>query len=215
MIKAVLFDFDGTLLNTNDLIFTSYEYAFQKVLGRSITEEEIHDLYGKPLYSSLAKYGEFQDMLCDTYREFNELHHDELVKTFDGAADGVRKIKEHGFKTAIVTSKRRYTLEKGIRILGLDGFFDVLITPDNTDKHKPEPHPVLKACELLGISPSETIMVGDSIFDFECAKRAGARLAGVNYSTTKDAIKAYDPDYMVDTVDELAEKLILENNIKL
>lgn len=211
MIKAVLFDFDGTLLNTNDLIFTSYEYAFVKVLGRSITEEEIHDLYGKPLYSSLAKYGEFQDRLCDTYREFNESHHDKLVKTFDLAADGVRKIKAHGFKTAVVTSKRRSTLEKGIRILGLDDFFDVLITPDNTDRHKPDPQPVLKACELLGVSPDEAIMVGDSIFDFECAKRAGAALAGVNYSTTRDAIAAYSPDYMVDTIDELADKLIADN----
>lgn len=208
MIKAVLFDFDGTLLNTNDLIFTSYEYAFTKVLGRSITDEEIHDLYGKPLYSSLAKYGEHQDALCDTYREFNESHHDELVKKFDGAAEGVRMIKNSGIKTAVVTSKRRYTLEKGIRILGLEDFFDVLITPDNTEKHKPDPEPVLKACELLGVSPSEAIMVGDSVFDFECAKRAGARLAGVNYSTTRDAIMEYKPDYMVDTLVELAEKLI-------
>lgn len=171
-IKAVLFDFDGTLLNTNELIFTSYEYAFQTVLGRSITDEEIHNLYGKPLYSSLAAYGEHQDELYRVYREFNESHHDELVKKFDGAAEGVRKLKEHGYLTSIVTSKRKCTLEMGIKILGLDDCFDVLITPENTTLHKPNPEPVLKACELLNVSPTEAIMIGDSIFDFQCALNA-------------------------------------------
>ncbi len=205
MIKAVLFDFDGTLLNTNDLIFSSYEYAFRKVLGRSITEEEIHDLYGKPLYSSLAKYGKHQDALCDTYREFNESHHDELVKKFKDAAEGVLLFRQHGMKTAVVTSKRRYTLEKGIRILGLENCFDALVTPENTTKHKPDPEPVLKACELLNTAPEASLMVGDSVFDFECARRAGAHLAGVNYSTTRDALLEYSPEYMTDTILELAE----------
>lgn len=209
MIKAVLFDFDGTLLNTNDLIFSSYEYAFRKVLGRSITEEEIHDLYGKPLYSSLAKYGKHQDALCVTYREFNESHHDELVKKFTDAAEGVLLFKRHGIKTAVVTSKRRYTLEKGIRILGLENCFDALITPENTTKHKPDPEPVLKACELLNTAPETSLMVGDSVFDFECARRAGAHLAGVNYSTTRDALLEYSPEYMTDTILELA-KIITE-----
>lgn len=208
MIKAVLFDFDGTLLNTNDLIFASYEYAFRKVLGRSITDEEIHDLYGKPLYSSLAKYGEAQDALCDTYREFNESHHDELVKKFRGAAEGVRIFKDSGIKTAVVTSKRRYTLDKGIRILGLENYFDVLITPDCTEQHKPHPEPVLKACELLGVSPEEALMVGDSVYDFECGKRAGVMLAGVNYSTTRDALLEYSPLYMVDTLEDLAKTVL-------
>lgn len=211
MIKAVLFDFDGTLLNTNDLIFASYEYAFNKVLGRSITDEEIHFLYGKPLYSSLARYGEYQDALCGTYREFNEAHHDALVKKFDGAAQGVLLLREHNIKTAVVTSKRRYTLEKGLKILGLENSFDALVTPDVTEKHKPDPEPVLKACGLLGVSPSDTVMAGDSVFDFECARRAGATLAGVNYSTTRDALLEYSPEYMTDTLLELAEIIISEN----
>ena len=204
MIRAVLFDFDGTLLNTNDLIFSSYDHAFRHVFGRHITDEEIHLLYGKPLYPSLAKYGDAQDKLYRAYREFNDAHHDELVKTFEGAADGVRKIKKLGIMTAVVTSKRRYTLEKGIKILGLENHFDVLVTPECTAKHKPDPEPILKACELLCVQPHETITVGDSVFDLECASRAGSMLVGVNYSTTKDELLKYEPLYMVDSLSELS-----------
>lgn len=208
MIKAVLFDFDGTLLNTNDLIFASYEHAFQQVLGRGITDEEIHSLYGRPLYSSLEVYGQYQDELYRIYREYNESNHDALVKKFPGAEEGVYLLKQHGYKTAVVTSKRQETLKRGLRVLGLEHMFNGLITPDDTPRHKPDPMPVLLACERLGVLPEECIMVGDSIFDFECGKRAGTQLAGVNYSTTRKQLLAYEPKYMVDTLLELAKKII-------
>lgn len=210
MIDTVLFDFDGTLLNTNFLIFDSYEYAFKKVIGRSITKEEIHNLYGRPLYPSLAEYGDAQDELYSEYRKFNMENHDKLVRTFPDAAKGVIKLKKKGYKLAVVTSKRYDTLIMGLDILGLGDTFDVLITPNDTDKHKPHPMPILIACEKLDAKPENSIMVGDSIFDFECGKNAGTYLAGVNYSTTKNKLIEYTPLYMVDTIDELAEKIINE-----
>lgn len=208
MIKAVLFDFDGTLLNTNDLIFASYSYAFKTVMGRDITDDEIHSLYGKPLYSSLAVYGEYQDDLYRVYRQFNTENHDKLVKFFDKASEGVIKLKERGYKLAVVTSKRLDTLKRGIHLLGLDDCFDVLITPDDTDKHKPDPTPVLTACERLGVGAEESIMVGDSIFDLQCGRSAGTKLAAVKYSTTFDALLEYKPEYVVDTLEELANMII-------
>lgn len=210
MIKAVLFDFDGTLMNTNDLIFESYGYAFRQVLGRDVTDEEIHNMYGKPLYSSLAKYGDKQDEIYRVYREYNEKNHDRLVKFFDGAAEGVRILHENGYKLAVVTSKREVTLKRGIKLLGLEDCFDVLITPADTDKHKPDPTPVLVACERLGVKPGESVMVGDSVFDLQCGKGAGTKLAAVTYSTTFDALKEYHPEYVVDTLAELADIIINE-----
>ncbi len=204
MIKAILFDFDGTLLNTNNLIFSSYSHAFKTVLGRDITEKEIHALYGKPLYDSLAKYGVHQDELYREYRKYNLEKHDELVEYFDNAAEGVIMLKECGYKLAVVTSKRMDTLMRGIHLLKLDNYFDTLITPADTDKHKPDPSPILTACERLSVKADECIMVGDSIFDLQCGRAAGARLCAVKYSTTFDALLEYNPEYIVDSIKELA-----------
>ena len=207
-IKAVLFDFDGTLLNTNALVFASYNYAFNKVFGRDITEEEIHSLFGRPLYSSLADFGEeHQDALFVAYREFNGENLETMVEPFEHTTDGVRMIKALGYKTGIVTSKRMETLLSGMKKLNLENGFDIIITPEDTKKHKPDAGPLLEACRRLGILPEECLYVGDSIFDFECAKNAGAHMAGVNYSTTREALLTYDPLFMVDNMAELANLL--------
>lgn len=210
MIKAILFDFDGTLLNTNNLIFSSYSHAFKTVLGRDITSDEIHALYGKPLYDSLAKYGVNQDALYREYRKYNLEKHDELVEYFDKAAEGVIMLKEHGYKLAVVTSKRTDTLMRGLRLLKLDNCFDILITPADTDKHKPDPTPILVACERLGVDAAECVMVGDSIFDLQCGKAAGTRLCAVKYSTTFDALLEYNPEYITDSIEEFANTIISE-----
>ncbi|MCX7714982.1 MAG: pyrophosphatase PpaX [Clostridia bacterium] len=213
MIEAVLFDFDGTLINTNDLIFASYSHAFRTVLGRDITMEEIHALYGKPLYSSLGIYGEYQDALHNAYREFNQKHHDELIQYFDKASEGVKRLKNCGYKLAVVTSKRLPTLLRGIHLLGLDNYFDALITPDDTIRHKPDPMPIFAACEKLNVRPADSVMVGDSVFDLECGKRAGTKLAAVKYSTTFDKLLEFNPDFVVDNILELAEKIIQSGGV--
>lgn len=208
MIKAVLFDFDGTLINTNDLIFSSYQVAFKSVLNREIGMDEMLKLYGRPLYSSLAEYGEKRERLYEVYREFNAENHDRLAKPFDGAYEGVKKMKDNGYLVGIVTSKRLHMVEKGIKLLGMDGMFDVIITPDDTEKSKPDPEPVLCGCERLGVLPQETIYVGDSIFDMEAGQRANVKLCAVKYSLTPpQQLLAFKPDYFVDTIDELADFL--------
>lgn len=207
MIKAVLFDFDGTLINTNQLIFASYQHAFQTVLGRDITKKEIQSLYGRPLYSSLSVYGEYQDALYSVYREYNAAHHDAMIQKFEGASEGVRALQRQGKKLAVVTSKRLVTLQKGLEFLDIADCFDVLITPDDTDRHKPDPMPIQLACDRLDVVPEHAVMVGDSIFDFQSGREAGTQLAAVTYSTTLDDILSYQPEYVVDSVLELADKL--------
>lgn len=209
MIKAVLFDFDGTLINTNDLIFKSYEIAFQEVLGRKIEMDEILTLYGKPLYPSLMQYGaEDGERLYRIYREYNETNHDLLAKPFEGVFDGVNKLLKNGYKLGIVTSKRSRLVLRGIDILNLNGVFDVIITPDDTKETKPHPEPVLCGCEKLGVCPEETIYVGDSIFDLAAGQAAKTKLCAVSYSVTpKNELLKYHPDYFVDSIDEFADIL--------
>ncbi len=208
MIKAVLFDFDGTLINTNDLIFESYRVAFKKVLNREISMDEILSLYGKPLYSSLEVYGSAREDLYNTYREFNAKHHDQMVNPFEGVYDGVKHIKDMGMLTGIVTSKRLHMVERGLNILNMSDMFDVIITPDDTQKTKPDPEPILKGCEKLDVLPENTVYVGDSVFDLEAGRRANTEICAVKYSVTPhEKLLEFNPEYFVDTIEEFAKKL--------
>jgi pyrophosphatase PpaX len=208
MIKAVLFDFDGTLINTNDLIFKSYEVAFEKVLNRKIGMPEILELYGKPLYSSLIKYGEKGEWLYKVYREFNEIHHDEMAKPFEGVYEGIKLIRQKGYAVGIVTSKRLHMVKRGLEIINLADDFEVIVTPDDTEKTKPDPEPILCGCKKLNISPQNVLYVGDSIFDMKAAESAGSQLCAVKYSVTPHAeLLKFKPLYFVDSILELAEKL--------
>lgn len=205
MIKAVLFDFDGTLIDTNELIFNSYKVAFRSVLMREIETDEILKLYGRPLYSSLMQYGEEGERLYNVYREFNLKNHDILAKPFAGALEGVKMLIGKGYKVGIVTSKRMHLVERGIKIIKMDGMFDVIITPDDTEKAKPDPEPIICGCQKLGVSPEETLYVGDSIFDMQAGKSAGTQLCAVKYSLTPDEqLLEFSPRYFVDTIEELA-----------
>ncbi len=207
MIKAVLFDFDGTLIDTNDLIYKSYCYAFNKIYGRDIKKEEFLNLYGRPLTEALSEtYGVDGKEILKEYQIFNEENHDKLVKAFPGAVEGLKYLKEHGIKIGVVTSKRQSTLEKGINFLGINGIFDVLITPDDTKKHKPNPEPVLLGCEKLCEKPENTVYVGDSVFDIKAGIAAKVKTCVVSYSLTeKEKILKLNPDYFVDSIYEFAE----------
>ena len=208
MITGILFDFDGTLINTNDLIFKSYEVAFQEVFNRKIEMEEILTLYGRPLYPSLKQYGEEGERLYKIYRQFNETHHDELVKNFPGVYEGIKKFNRGGYKLGIVTSKRLHLVKRGLDILGLSDVFEVIITPDNTKETKPHPEPILLGCEKLGVSPKNSIYVGDSVFDMQAGQAAGTELCAVKYSVTpKDDLLKFNPMFFVNTIDELANLL--------
>ena len=208
MIKAVLFDFDGTLIDTNELIFKSYRKAFKEVLNRDIDDEEILRLYGRPLYGSLMEYGEPGEMLYKVYREFNETQHDNLAKPFDGVYEGVQKISDKGYKMGIVTSKRMHLVKRGLDLIGIAKFFDVIITPDDTQKGKPDPEPILLGCEKLGVLPEETIYVGDSVFDMQAAKAAGTQLCAVKYAlTSHQNLLEFKPEFFVNSIAELAKEL--------
>lgn len=208
MIKAVLFDNDGTLLDTNKLIFDSYKEAFRVVLKREADYDEIMSLYGRPLYSSLMEYGCKGKELYNAYREYNERLHDSVAKPFPGAVEGVIAVKEIGFTTGMVSSKRCELLDKGIKIMRLENTFDTIVTPEDTEKTKPDPEPLLCAAERLGVRAKECIYVGDSVFDFIAARSAGMRICAVKYSlTAAERIAEFKPEYYVNSISELAEIL--------
>ena len=201
MIKAVLFDLDGTLLDTNELIYTSFVKTFKDKLNIELKKEEVTQFFGIPLGDPFKKYtnSENVDELVAYYREYNEAIHDTMCFAFEGVKELLTSLRDKGIKIAIVTSKRKELAERGMKIAGIYDFMDVIITPESTTKHKPNGDPAIKACNDLGIDPSEAIMVGDSPFDIYCGKNAGCKTCGVNYTFIDlNVLKESEPDYFID-----------------
>lgn len=215
MISAVLFDLDGTLIDTNNLIIQSFKHTYKKHLNREIDEKEIIMCFGEPLLDTLARYDrENAHEMIETYREHNEAIHDELAKEIVGANVTLNELKALGIKVGVVTSKRRQLAERGLNLFKLFDVMDVIVTPEDTSKHKPDAEPVLKACEKLSVIPSETIMVGDSHFDILCGKNAGAKSCLVKYSALPlDKLLIHNPDYIIDEIGDIL-KIIREENFK-
>lgn len=200
MIKAVLFDLDGTLINTNELILKSFQHTFKTMLNLEPTVEEITMNYGKPLQETFKAYDENRiEEMIDCYRKINLELHDDECKDFNGVDLMLKTLKSNGIKLAVVTSKKRDMAERGAKLMGIFDYFDAFITPEVTKKHKPESEPVLKACSDLGVTPDEAIMVGDSPYDILSGKNAGAKTCGVTYTALPlEKLKESKPDFYVD-----------------
>jgi len=172
--QAILFDLDGTVLDTRELILVSFRHATRTVLGRELPEAEMLDMIGIPLQYQMEKLSpEHADELVAVYREHNAAHHDEMVRVFPGMRETLEALRAQGIPLAIVTSKRNALAARGLACFDLLGFFDLLIGSDDTDKHKPLPDPLLLAATRLGAEPERCVYVGDSPYDMQAACAAG------------------------------------------
>lgn len=208
MIKAVFFDYDGTLVDTNKLVINSYKYAYSERLGIEVQDRDIIKYFGIPLVNVIELSGiPNPEEFHKAYTYYYESRHDEMVKAFDGAFETLKKLRDRGIGTGIVSSKKKIWLDRGINFLKLNGLFDVIISCEDTKEKKPDPAPIFKACELMGINPEESLMVGDSNFDIECAKNAGTKTCLVKYTILDiNKIMELKPDY---TANKLTDILAL------
>lgn len=207
MIKAVLFDLDGTLVNTNELIIKSFEYTFKKHFNRQITRNEIVATFGAPLRDVLARYDQDgADLMLEIFREFSEKNHDVLAESFKGVEEGLALLIKAKVKIAVVTSKRINTALRGLNLFNLTKYFDVIVGPEDTKIHKPFGDPALKACQLLGVEPFETLMVGDSLNDILCGKNAACKTCLVSYTALDlNVLIKYKPDYVIDSLVDILD----------
>lgn len=183
-IRAVLFDLDGTIIDTNELIIESFLHALKGVVPTGFGREHIIPSMGEPLTMQLQRFSGQTDVagLTQAYREYNHLRHDEMVSLFPGVAEIVAKLREAGIQLGIVTTKMRGTTIRALELLGLYDSMETIVSLDDVEHAKPHPEPVAKAIEALGVEPSETIMVGDSTVDMGSAIAAGALPVGVAWS---------------------------------
>lgn len=207
-INTVLFDFDGTLIDTNKLINKSFLYTFKKY-GYHFTEEEVLQFNGPPLKETFSKINSAlaDDMLL-TYREHNTKYHDEYVKLFPYVKETLDLLKERDFKLAIVSAKMRAGVEQGLEATDLKGYFDTVITIDDVTNPKPHPEPVYQALKNLSAKPVEAIMIGDNYHDIEAGNNAGTKTAGVAWSVKGEAyLQQFKPTYMLKSMKDLLEIL--------
>jgi pyrophosphatase PpaX len=199
--STVLFDLDGTLVNTNDLIIASFDHTFRTCLGLTVPPEKLRTHIGETLINTMRSYSEERAQeLCDCYRAFNLAHHDRLIKQFEGVKEAIQELHAAGVKLAIVTSKQTETAWRGVKMAELDPYFDVLVGVDQVQKPKPDPEPVYLALEKLGVKPGpDVLMMGDTRFDILTGKNAGVKTVCVGWTIHDRAeIEALAPDYWVE-----------------
>ena len=203
--KALLFDFDGTLLDTNELIIQTFMHVLEDRFPGQYSPQDCIKFIGPSLKETFEQItpNEVDEMIAK-YREWNIAHHDDLVTEFDGVLPTLEQLKEQNFRLAIVSTKRRDTIEKGLKLMGAGHLFEFIIGLEDVKRVKPDPEPVLLALEKLGVNKEEAIMIGDNYHDIEAAKHAGVLSAGVAWSIKgEDFLKQYNPDYILQHMSDL------------
>ena len=199
--RVVLFDLDGTLIDSGPIILASMRHASVTVLGREPDEELVRAaIGGQGLISQMRELDpERVDELVDVYRAHNEPLHSTL-ETFPGVLELLPELRRRGHQTGIVTAKRVATVELAFdRFPQLRELIDVLVGAEDTERHKPDPDPVLEALRRLGADPDEAVYVGDSPFDIRAGKAAGTLAIAVGWGGIHpdDRLLAEEPDALV------------------
>ena len=203
---VVLFDFDGTVIDSGSIILASMRHATKTVLERELEDEVLMAAVGgSGLQEQMRLLDEHRvDELVACYREHNEPLHSELVECI-GMTDALEALKGEGRRLGIVTAKRRSTVELAFSYLPLERFFDVVVSSDDTERHKPDPEPLLHALGQLEAEPTEAAYVGDSPFDIRAAKAAGLHAVAVTWGGIhhRERLEAEEPDAIVTDTGEL------------
>ncbi|WAA09890.1 pyrophosphatase PpaX [Fervidibacillus albus] len=215
-ITTVLFDLDGTLVNTYDLILTSFRHTFDHYVPGRFTTEDCISFIGPPLHETFASVlPEKTEEMVQFYRAFNKKHHDALIKPFVGVYETVKTLHDEGYKLAIVSTKMKDMVIKGLEATNLLSFFPVIIALDDVEQAKPDPEPIFKALTLLSSNVEESVMVGDSNHDILAAKNAGTKSVGVSWSIKgTDYLNRFSPDFIIDHMGDLLKIVGAESNAK-
>jgi pyrophosphatase PpaX len=204
---AVLFDLDGTLIDSIELILNSAKHAFRDRVGHVPSDAEWLTGVGIPLATMFRRYARDDadiDALIAKYREYQLEHHDRLVRCYDQVVDTVGALRAAAHPLGIVTSKTGWLARRGLSHVGLEAHFDVIIGCDASDRHKPDPLPVLLALEQLGYEPHEAVFVGDSVHDMAAGNAAGVTtIAALWGPFTREDLVVSEPTHYLQRIIDL------------
>jgi pyrophosphatase PpaX len=206
---VALFDLDGTVVDSAGIILASMRHATRRVLGREIPDRELMAAVGGPgLEAQMLELGGERrvEELVRVYRAHNEPLHEGLAP-FPGVEGVLVALRARGYRTGIVSAKRRSTVELAFAATAIGGLFDVIVGGDETPRQKPAPDPLLLALERLGAAPHEAVYVGDSPFDMAAARAAGLQAIGVAWGGIHEREALADAHLVVETPQELLAAL--------
>ena len=212
----VIFDLDGTVVDTVELIRDSFRYTVKKVLGRELPESVMLAGVGQPLMPQMqALSPEHAQELYDVYREYNHRRHDELIKPYDGMQAALAQLRAAGRRLGIVTSKSRDTTTMAFRSVGMRDLFGEVVTATDSSAHKPSPEPVLLCVEKLGGVPAEAIFIGDAPVDIVAGTAAGLATAAVTWGLfSRDELVAANPTFVLDSPQQIVA-LCLDGRVSI
>ena len=203
---VVLFDLDGTVVDSGAIILASMRHATREVLGEEFADAELMQAVGGPgLEAQMAVFAPDRvDELVRVYRAHNEPLHDELEACI-GMADVLVRLRDEGRRLGVVTAKRRATVELAFARVPLGHLFETIVVGDETERHKPDPEPLLLAAGRMRAEPARTAYVGDSPFDVRAAKAAGMHAVAVTWGRIheRERLEREEPDAIVDSAEEL------------
>lgn len=204
---ALLFDLDGTLIDSIELIMRSMRHAFDGYGAAAPTDGEWRALIGRPLVDAFREFVPAEpdvERLIGRYREYQLEHHDRLVRPYDGIVAAIQGFAAAGYPMALVTSKADWLAARALVHVGLDAAIPVVVGCDSCTRHKPHPEPVERALALLRSAPGDAIFVGDSPHDVESGRAAGVRTIGVTWgAASREELARAGADLVIDDVEQL------------
>ncbi|HKN65647.1 MAG TPA: HAD-IA family hydrolase [Gemmatimonadaceae bacterium] len=206
---AVLFDLDGTLIDSITLILGSMRHAFAKCDRVIPSNDEWLTGVGIPLRTMFQRYAAEDaevDRLIAAYREDQLANHDNLVRCYDDVPETLAALERAGHPLAVVTSKGDMLARRGLELVGIARHFETIVSCDSCTRHKPHPEPVLTALERLGYEPDEALFVGDSVHDIEAGNAAGVESVAALWGPfTREQLAGARPDRFIDRIGDLLQ----------
>lgn len=211
-LRGLLFDADGTLIDTHDIILTSMRHTVSGLYGFARSDEELMAGVGTPLYDQMLVFANGDaakaEAMVAAYREHNDSIHDQGVKAFPGVKDALKRLQAAGYCMAVVTSKRHKMAERGLELCDILSFFEFVIGSDDWPEHKPAPGPILHGCDLLNLESSQCAYIGDSPYDIQAGNAAGCvTFAALWGMFPAAALKAERPNRTCASLQDLADRL--------
>lgn len=206
--SVVLFDLDGTLIDTYQAILDSLRYATNEVLGAPLPDDVLLERVGQPLATQILYFTDdpkLQEILLTTYRAHNEHDLNAGISPLEGIVQAIEQLKSEGFRCAVVTSKRHTVAQGSLEYFDMMPLFELLIGLEDCTEHKPLPQPLIRGAQAMGVSVDECIYVGDSPYDIQAAHAAGMTSLGVTYGKffSREVLEEQHPTMLVDSTEQI------------